>query len=89
MKAVQVTYDPETDTLTVDAETAHRDWRAVCEAYFDDVHRLRDVHDHPGYSGLYVCYDENNRPSHFIVSEGDELLRLRHRTFLKKLGKLE
>jgi hypothetical protein len=87
MKAIQVNYDSKTEVVTVNADAASRDWQDVCETYDDDVHRVRDVDDHPGYSGLYVCYDKGNQPHHFLVAEDAALQRLRRRTFLKKLGK--
>ncbi|MFH1985112.1 MAG: hypothetical protein ABIL58_25015 [Pseudomonadota bacterium] len=89
MDAIPVSYDSETDTVTVDTSAAQQDWQEVCDTFFGDVHRLRDAQEHPGTTGLYVCYDDDNRPHHFLVAEGDDLQRLKRRTFLKKLGKLE
>ena len=89
MHAIQVRYDSETDAVTVDTDATPRDWQEVCDAFFGDVHRLRDAREHPGTTGLYVCYDDDNQPHHFLVAEDDDLQRVKRRTFLKKLGKLE
>jgi len=87
MEAIQVDFDSETAAVTVTAEAAPRNWQDICESYDNDVHRVRDVDDHPGYTGLYVCYDQDNQPHHYIVAEDAALQRLRRRTFFKKLGK--
>jgi hypothetical protein len=45
------------------------------------------VSDPKGYNAIYACYDENNRPVYYLVEESDVLTKLRHRTFLDKLGR--
>lgn len=87
MKALAVEYDAASDRVTVPDAEESEDWSAVCERFDGDVHRIRAADDVAGYDALYVCYDEDNQPSHFLVSENAELQRERHRVFLQKLGR--
>lgn len=87
MKALPVTYDHATDSVTPPEDAQGEDWAAVCERFDGDVHRLRDAGEAAGYNALYVCYDEDNRPVHYLVAEDAELQRVRQRGFLHKLGR--
>lgn len=87
MKALAVEYDAASDRVTAPEVENSEDWAAVCERFDGDVHRIRTADEVGGYDALYVCYDEDNQPSHFLVSEDAELQRARHRVFLKKLGR--
>jgi hypothetical protein len=87
MKAQQVRYDQENDTIEPLDDPPQEDWVAVCERFDDDVQRVRDVPDRPPYTALYVCFDPDNRPVHFLVQEDRQLNKLRHKVFYSKLGK--
>jgi hypothetical protein len=87
MKALAVDYNAASDHITAHAVEKSEDWEAVCERFEGDVHRVRAATDVAGYDALYVCYDEDNRPAYFLVSEDAELQRARHRVFLNKLGR--
>lgn len=87
MKALAVEYDAAADSVTLPDAGESEDWAAVCERFEGDVHRLRAADDVAEYDALYVCYDEDNRPFHYLVVEDAELARARHKTFLKKLGR--
>ena len=87
MKALAVEYDAASDKVTPPEDDKKEDWAAVCERFDGDVHRLRDAADLAGYDALYVCYNEDNQPFHFLVTEDEALQRARHRVFLKKLGR--
>lgn len=87
MKAQQVQYDQDNDTIERLDDQAEKDWVTVCEQFDNDVQRVRDVHDQPPYTALYVCFDPNNRPVHFLVQEDRQLNKLRHKVFYSKLGK--
>ena len=87
MKALAVTYDEATDHITPPEDLTGEDWVAVCKRYEGDVHRIRDAQEVAGYNALYVCYDEDNRPAHYLVVEDAELQRARRRVFLGKLGR--
>jgi hypothetical protein len=87
MKALSVTYDDATDSVTPPADAQGEDWAEVCARFDGDVHRSRDAGEVAGYNALYVCYDEDNRPNHYLVAEDAELQRVRRRVFLSKLGR--
>jgi hypothetical protein len=87
MKALAVEYDAAADRVRLPEAEQSEDWAAVCERFDGDVHRIRAAQEAAGYDALYVCYDEENQPAHFLVAEDAELQRARHRTFLKKLGR--
>ncbi len=87
MKAQQVQYDRENDAVEKLDDQTEQDWAAVCERFDNDVQRVRDVNDQAPYTALYVCFDPDNRPVHFLVQEDRQLNRLRHKVFYRKLGK--
>jgi hypothetical protein len=87
MKALGVEYDAATDRIVLPETEENEDWAAVCERFDGDVHRIRAADEATGYDALYVCYDEDNQPLHFLVAEDAELRRARQRNFLKKLGR--
>jgi hypothetical protein len=87
MKALAVDYDAASDHVPAPEVENSEDWAVICERFDGDVHRIRDAHEVAGYDALYVCYDEDNQPSHFLVAEDAELQRARQRVFLKKLGR--
>ena len=87
MKAQQVQYDRENDAIEKLDDQPEEDWVAVCERFDNDVQRVRDVHDQTPYTALYVCFDPDNRPVHFLVQEDRQLNKLRHKVFYRKLGK--
>ena len=87
MQCLQINFEPETGTVTPMADALPETWEAVCERYDNDVHRIMDYTDKEGYSAIYTCYDEDNQPAHYLVEEGEALNKLRHKTFLEKLGR--
>ena len=87
MKALAVQYNAATDSVTPPENGEGEDWAAVCERFDGDVHRVRAAEELAGFDALYVCYDEDNRPFHFLVAENAELQRARHRVFYSKLGR--
>jgi hypothetical protein len=87
MKALAVEYDAASDRVTAPEDDNSEDWAVVCERFDGDVHRIRAADEVEGYDALYVCYDEDNQPTYFLVTEDDELQRARHRVFHQKLGR--
>lgn len=86
MKAMPVTLENINDELTHIDEAPEEAWDSVCEHFDHDVHRIRDVADHPPYTALYACYDEDNKPTYYLVEEDRQLSKMRRRVFLTKLG---
>jgi hypothetical protein len=87
MKSLQVNFDPATRTIDNIENAAPESWVAVCERFDNDVQRIEDAPDAPGYTALYACYDEANQPHYYLVEEDTALLKLRRKTFLSKLGR--
>jgi len=89
MQALKINYNETDQTITVVDDAAEEPWDVVCERYDNDVQRIRDVNDRETYTAVYACYDENNQPIYYLVEEDEDLMRMRHRTFLTKLGHLD
>jgi hypothetical protein len=89
MKAMRVKFEKEKDTIETIDDGTEEDWIDVCENFDNDVHRIRDVEGHPPYNALYACYDEGNKPSYYLVKEDRQLDKVRHKVFLKKLGRTD
>ncbi len=86
MKAIQVEYTKEPFEIKISDEAVEEDWPAVCARFNDDVERVCDSNDAPGYTGLYQCFDEMNKKSYYLVNEDKSLFRLRRRHFLDNIG---
>lgn len=86
MKALLIKYNEKEDTITLIKESQAESWVEICRKYNDDVHRIRDIKDIEGYTGLYECFDDNDKSCYYIVEEDRELFRLKQRHFLRKVG---
>ena len=87
MKSLRVHFDESTQAVDPIDNASPDPWDVICEKFDNDVRRIKTVSDPKGYNALYACYDENNQPVYYLVEEGDGLTKLRHRTFLDKLGR--
>ena len=89
MKSPRIKYEPESGTIDLLSEASPEAWDKICERYDNDVQRIKSISDRDDYTALYACYDEDNRPAYYLVEEGEKLARMRRKTFLSKLGRLE
>ncbi len=89
MKSLRVNYDQASQTVDTLEEGSPEPWGAVCEQFDNDVRRIRAVDDQGTYTALYACYDENTQPVYYLVEEGEELMKMRRKTFLSKLGQMK
>lgn len=87
MKAMAVDFEHGNDKITNIEKAQEEAWVNVCEQFDNDVHRIRDVEGYPPYTALYACYDEDNKPSYYLVEEDRQLTNIRRRVFLNKLGR--
>jgi hypothetical protein len=87
MKSLRVNFDEATQAVDPIDNASPDPWDVICERFDNDVRRIKTVSDTKGYNALYACYDENNQPVYYLVEEGEGLTKLRHRTFLDKLGR--
>ncbi|MFH1155677.1 MAG: hypothetical protein V1793_17865 [Pseudomonadota bacterium] len=86
MKAILAEYGGTKESIAVKDGAETEDWPAVCERYNDDVHRVCDVTDIQGYTALYECFDDRDKPLYYLVQEDAKLYRLRRRHFLGNIG---
>ncbi|WDP84084.1 MAG: hypothetical protein HUN05_02010 [Desulfobacter sp.] len=86
MKAIQAKYVKEPFEIKVEKNAVEEDWPEVCSKFNDDVERVCDVGDIPGYTGLYQCFDEMNQKTYYLVNEDKSLFRLRRQHFLDNIG---
>jgi hypothetical protein len=86
VKSVHVNFNEATQAIDPIENASPEPWDEVCERYDNDVRRIMDLPDPTAYTALYACYDEDNQPIYYMVEEGEALLKLRHKTFLDKLG---
>lgn len=86
MKSLRVSLNGTTQAVEPIDNVSPESWGEVCDRFENDVRRIKTVSEPAGYNALYACYDENNQPVYYLVEEGDALTKLRHRTFLEKLG---
>lgn len=87
MKSLHVNFNKATQAIDPIDNVSPETWDVVCERFDNDVRRIKSVSEPTGYSALYACYDENNQPVYYLVEEDDELMKLRQKTFLDKLGR--
>jgi len=87
MQCLHVNFDPETRTVASATDAVPERWEDVCERFGNDVRRVMPYTEESGYSAVYACFDEDNQPVYFLVEEGEQLKKLRHRNFLSKLGR--
>ena len=89
MKSLHVNFNDATQAIDPIDKACPEPWEVVCERFDNDVRRIKAVSDPKGYSALYACYDEHNHPVYYLVEEGNELSKLRQKTFLDKLGRTQ
>ena len=89
MKSLHVNFNEATQAVEPIDNASQEPWEDICERFNNDVRRIKTVSDPKGYNAIYACYDENNQPVYYLVEERDVLTKLRHRTFLDKLGRTQ
>ncbi len=86
MKAIQAEFEKDPRKIRIKKEAEPEDWPGVCRRFNDDVERVCDVNEVPGYTGLYQCFDEKNKGVYYLVEEDRSLFRMRRRHFLGNIG---
>ncbi len=86
MQAVQAEYTQDPFEVKIKDKAEVEDWPTVCRRFNDDVERVCDAEDIPGYTGLYQCFDDYNKKTYYLVNEDKALFRMRHRHFLDNIG---
>ncbi len=86
MKSIQAEYDESTQKISIKAGAKAEPWVDICKKFNDDVSRVCDAKDLKGYTGLFECFDDNNKRSFYLVNEDKNLYRMKHKRFLDNLG---
>ncbi|NOX33173.1 MAG: hypothetical protein GXP56_05460 [Deltaproteobacteria bacterium] len=86
MKSIQAEFDKDSKKITIKDDAGQEDWAAVCEKFNDDVSRICDVTDKEDYTGLFECFDDENRSFFYLVRENKDLYRMKHKHFRDNLG---
>jgi len=86
MKAIQAQVGEDPGRAEIKEGAVEEDWPLVCSRFNDDVERVCDVGEADGYTGLYRCFDDDNRAVYYLVEEGRHLYRVKRKTFLENIG---
>lgn len=86
MKAIKVNYQADKDIIETGKDEIVEDWIDVCEKFDNDVHKVRDVSDHEGYTSLYECFDDDNISFFYLVGEDKDLYKVRRKNRFRSLG---
>lgn len=86
MKAVQAEFQENPRKIRIKPDAREDSWPDVCRRFNDDVERVCDVQDIPGYTGLYKCLDGKNQAFYYLVEEGRDLFRMKRRHFRDNIG---
>ena len=86
MKSIQVEFEKTSKKITIAKDAKEEDWARVCRKFNDDVSRICDVMDKEDYTGLFECFDDDNKQCFYLVKEDKNLYRMKHKHFFDKLG---
>ena len=86
MKSIQAEFQKDPRKIKIKAKAKQEDWIKVCQRFNDDVERICDVSDLGNYTGLYQCFDEENKGFFYLVEEDRALFRMKRRHFLDNIG---
>jgi hypothetical protein len=86
MKAIKVNYQVGKDIIEKGKDESVEDWLDVCDNFNNDVHKVRHVSGHKGYTSLYECFDDDNVSSFYMVAEDEDLYSVRKKNRLRSLG---
>lgn len=86
MKSIQAEYNEASKAINIKEGAKTEDWVSVCRRFNDDVSRICDVTDIEDYTGLFECFDDENKKHFYLVREDKELRRMKRRHFYENLG---
>jgi len=86
MKSIQAQFEEKSKKITIKKDAKTEDWALVCTKFNDDVSRVCDVADQGDYTGLFECFDDENRHFFYLVKEDKDLYRMKHKYFFDNLG---
>ncbi len=86
MESIQAQFKEKSKKITIEKDAKTEDWAAVCKKFNDDVSRICDVTDQEDYTGLFECFDDDNKRFFYLVKEDKNLYRMKHKHFFDNLG---
>ncbi|MCD4722774.1 MAG: hypothetical protein K8S13_23385 [Desulfobacula sp.] len=86
MESIQAQFEEKSKKITIKKDAEKEDWAVVCQRFNDDVSRICDVADQEDYTGLFECFDDNNKRFFYLVKEDKNLYRMKHKHFFDNLG---
>ena len=86
MESIQVQFKEKSKKITIKKDAEKEDWATVCKKFNDDVSRICDVTDQEEYTGLFECFDDDNKRFFYLVKEDKNLYRMKHKHFFDNLG---
>ena len=86
MESIQAEFEEISKKISIKKEAVPEDWADVCKKFNDDVSRVCDAMDQGDYTGLFECFDDDNKRFYYLVKENKDLYRVKHKHFLDNIG---
>ena len=86
MKSIRAEFEEMSKKISIKKDAKEEDWAKVCQKFNDDVSRICDVKDQEDYTGLFECFDDENKRFFYLVKEDKDLYRMKRKRFYDNLG---
>ncbi len=86
MKSIQAEFEETSKKISIVKNAEEENWAKVCRKFNDDVSRVCDVMDKEDYTGLFECFDDDNKRFFYLVKEDKNVYRMKHKYFIDNLG---
>ncbi|RLB97001.1 MAG: hypothetical protein DRH34_15840 [Deltaproteobacteria bacterium] len=86
MKSIRAEFEEVSKKISIKKDAKEEDWATVCRKFNDDVSRICDATDQEDYTGLFECFDDENKRFFYLVKEDKNLYRMKHKYFFDNLG---
>jgi len=86
MKSIRAEFEEISKKINIKKDAKEEDWAKVCQKFNDDVSRICDVKDQEDYTGLFECFDDENKRFFYLVKEDKNLYRMKRKRFYDNLG---
>ena len=86
MKSIRAEFEEVSKKISIKKDAKEEDWAKVCQKFNDDVSRICDAREQEDYTGLFECFDDENKRFFYLVKEDKNLYRIKHKHFFDNLG---
>lgn len=86
MKCIQAEFEEDEKKITIKKDAVTENWIDICAKFNDDVSRICDVSNLEDYTGLFECFDDDNKRFYYLVKEDKSIYRMKRRHFYDNLG---